>query len=178
MAFRFLPHSTIPDVKVIEPRKIHDSRGWFMESYVEREFTQNNLHFNFVQENHSCSDKGVFRGLHYQIWPYDQGKLIRVVRGRLIDYFMDLRMSSKTFGVLGTFELAPDSPMLWIPRGFAHGVHILEDGTELIYKVDNSYGPLHERGIDPRCVINLPDDIILSDKDKNWPNFINATYFL
>lgn len=177
MPFIFTDHPELPDVKIIEGKIINDDRGWFMESYVERDFFVNNLKINICQENHSKSSTNVFRGLHYQLWPYDQGKLVRVVKGSLVDYFMDLRVSSKTFGIIGNYKLDSPNILLWIPRGFAHGIHILEDNTEIVYKVDNRYSPFSEAGIDPRTVLDLPNDIILSNKDKNWPGFIDAKYF-
>lgn len=172
MAFTFSDYKDIPDVKIIWPKIIKDERGWFAEMYNKQEFNNNGLHVNVVQENHSRSNAGVFRGLHYQTWPYEQGKLIRVIKGRLIDYFLDLRKSSKSFGKLGSYLLTPSGPMLWIPRGFAHGIYIIEDDTELIYKVDNLYAPLHERGISARSVIgDLPSSVILNTRDEQWPIF-------
>lgn len=179
MALTFSKHDDIPDVRIIWPKVIGDDRGWFSETYVEREFFNNELNIHIVQENHSKSKAGVFRGLHYQRWPYEQGKLVRVLKGRLIDYFMDIRKSSPTFGLISNYTLTAGGPMLWIPRGFAHGVYILEDDTELLYKVDNVYAPLHECGIKATSVINgLPTNIQFSEKDRQWPIFDNAVYFL
>ena len=178
MAFYFHAYTDIPDVKVIYPKRINDERGWFMESYVEREFLNNGIRLDFIQENHSCSQAGVFRGLHYQRYPYDQGKLVRCTRGSLTDYFMDMRQNSKTFGKLGSYKLtAKNSEMVWVPRGFAHGIHILEDDTEIMYKVDNVYAPTYECGVNPLSCIEFDEVPLLSEKDKAWPDFENAVYF-
>jgi len=177
MAFTFYRHEELPDIKIIYPKRIGDDRGWFMESYVEKEFLNNGIRLDFIQENHSRSQAGVFRGMHYQRYPYDQGKLVRCTRGSLTDYFMDMRQYSKTFGEIGSYKLTADGPLLWVPRGFAHGIHILEDDTEIIYKVDNVYAPTHERGVNPLSCIEFETSPQLSEKDKAWPNFDNAVYF-
>jgi dTDP-4-dehydrorhamnose 3,5-epimerase len=189
MAFRFYDHDIIPGVKLINIKQINDERGWFKETYVENDFFNNELNIKIVQENHSCSKKNVFRGMHYQSWPYEQGKLIRVINGSLVDFFVDLRVDSNTFGKLGYSKLDKDSHMIWIPRGFAHGVYTLEDDTELIYKCDNKYFPLSEHGIYVGSIpeINSVIDeygityelgwVNMSDKDLKWPDFCDAKYF-
>ena len=179
MAFEFHNHQTIPDVKLIFPKKIMDDRGWFQETYVERDFRYyGNLDLYITQENHSSSKANVFRGMHYQLWPNDQGKLVRCLNGSFIDYFVDLRQSSGTFGKIGNYKMTKGGPLIWIPSGFAHGVLTLEDNTELLYKCDNRYSPLDERGINPHSIIkDLPDDLIINPKDLQWPSFESAEYF-
>lgn len=178
MAFTFYKHLTLPDVQIIFPKRINDERGWFSETYTEHEFLNNGIKLDFVQENHSRSQAGVFRGLHYQRWPYEQGKLVRCVRGTLIDYFMDMRQTSETFGEIGSQVLtAQNGEMLWVPRGFAHGIYIVENDTEIVYKVDNVYAPTHECGVNPLSCIEFDDEPLLSPKDVAWPDFENAVYF-
>jgi len=174
---------------IIKPKVFRDERGFFLESYSEKEFGENGIDAKFVQDNHSLSiNKGVLRGFHFQLPPNEQAKLVRVTRGKAYDVIVDLRKNSPTFGKWESFELsAPASPaggdnfeMLFIPRGFAHAYCTLEDNTEFMYKVDNFYAPESDSGIiwnDPTLNINWPiKDPILSDKDiklqllKNFNN--------
>lgn len=168
----------IPDVILIEPEVFEDPRGFFFESYREEIFAQNGITTKFVQDNHSRSQKGVLRGLHFQIEPKAQAKLIRVIKGEVFDVAVDIRKGSETFGKHVSVRLnEKNKKMLYVPPGFAHGYCVLEDGTELLYKVSDSYSSKHERGIiwnDPSLAIKWPKlngDYILSEKDKKYPLF-------
>ena len=164
--------TTLREVKLLEPGVFRDDRGFFLESWNARAFAAIGIGTAFVQDNHSCSAKGVLRGLHYQIQS-PQGKLIRVVAGAVYDVAVDLRASSPTFGRWAGFELsAEDKRQCWIPPGFAHGFLSLRDGTELLYKCTDFYSPQAERALlwnDPEIGITWPlEDIgapILSAKD-------------
>ena len=141
--------TTIPDVWLIEPRVFGDERGFFFESFNERVFnaaTGNTL--PFVQDNHSKSAKGVLRGLHYQLAPRAQGKLVRVVQGEVFDVAVDIRKDSSTFGKwVGEILSAENKKQLWIPPGFAHGFLTLSDTAEFLYKTTDYWSPEHERAI-------------------------------
>lgn len=168
----------IPDVILIEPEVFEDHRGFFFESYREETFAQNGISTRFVQDNHSRSQKGVLRGLHFQIEPKAQAKLIRVIKGEVFDVAVDIRRSSKTLGKHVCVRLnEKNKKMLYVPPGFAHGYCVLEDGAELLYKVSDFYSSKHERGIiwnDPSLAIQWPKvdgGYILSEKDKEYPLF-------
>lgn len=143
----------IPDLLIFEPRIFSDERGWFMESFNQNVFNralkERGLAIpEFVQDNHSCSQKGVLRGLHYQLNPYAQGKLVRVVQGRAWDVAVDIRRHSPTFGQWVGVELnTKNYRQFWIPAGFAHGFIALEDDTHFIYKTTNFYNKDSERSI-------------------------------
>lgn len=163
----------IPDVVLIEPDVHRDARGFFFESYHERIFSENGIQVKFVQDNHSRSSQGVVRGLHFQIEPKAQAKLVRVIRGEIFDVALDIRKSSKTFGRFVSSVLSEENArMLYIPAGFAHGFCVLKDGTEFLYKVSEVYSPEHERGIlwnDSDLNIPWPKldaPLILSERDK------------
>lgn len=140
--------AAIPDLLLIEPKVFGDARGFFFESFNRRGFARaTGLDLDFVQDNHSRSSQGVLRGLHYQI-EQPQGKLVRVVRGRVFDVAVDLRRSSQHFGRWVGFELSEDNHrQLWIPPGFAHGFLVLSDMAEFLYKTTDYYAPVHERCI-------------------------------
>jgi dTDP-4-dehydrorhamnose 3,5-epimerase len=169
---KFTPTS-IPDVILIEPRVFGDSRGFFMETYQANEFKQAGICANFVQDNHSGSQKGILRGLHYQI-AHTQGKLVRVIVGEVYDVVVDLRQSSATFGRwVGLSLSAENRQMLWIPPGFAHGFYVVSDWAEFTYKATDFYAPEWERTLlwnDPQLAIHWPvlDGLppVLSTKDK------------
>lgn len=172
----FIPQS-IPDVLLIEPTVHGDSRGYFMESF-RQDLLNDFLGYevNFVQDNESKSSKGVLRGLHYQLPPYAQAKLVRVIEGRVFDVAVDIRQSSPTFGQYVSKELSSDNHhQLFIPRGFAHGFVVLSESAVFAYKVDNYYSPNDDRGIafdDPEIDIDWvlkSDELQLSDKDKSHP---------
>ena len=162
----------IPDVILVTLKKFGDSRGFFMETYREKVFTENGIPGSFVQENFSKSNKGILRGLHYQMDPYAQGKLVRVVSGSVLDVAVDIRKGSPTFGRHIAVTLSENEPtMLWEPTGFAHGFAVLEDNTQFSYKTTDYYHPEVERSIlwsDPELKINWPDmNFNLSEKDKD-----------
>lgn len=167
---------SIPDVILVEPKVLADERGFFLESYHRQRFADHGIDAEFVQDNHSCSRLGVLRGLHYQIRPFAQGKLVRAGRGALFDVAVDLRTGSPSFGKwVGERLDAQNRRMLYIPPGFAHGFCALEDNTEVLYKATNYYSPAHERGVlwnDPEIAIAWPKlavPFILSSKDQNYP---------
>lgn len=139
----------IPDVLIIEPKVFGDERGFFYESYNERVFREaTGLDVQFVQDNHSRSAKGVLRGLHYQLPPMAQGKLVRCVVGEVFDVAVDIRKSSPTFGKwVGVHLSAENKRQFWIPEGFAHGFLVLSDVAEFLYKTTNYYAPEYDRGI-------------------------------
>jgi len=166
----------IPDVLLIEPKIFSDARGFFYESYHMKVFAEAGIVAPFVQDNQGCSSRGVLRGLHYQIEPMAQAKLVRVTRGEAFDVAVDIRKGSKTFGKFVTAILSGENKkMLYIPAGFAHGYCALTDGTEFLYKVTEFYSPQHERGIlwkDPDIGIPWPEtegEYILSEKDRKYP---------
>lgn len=166
----------IEGLVVIEPKVFPDSRGYFMETYNQRDMEEAGLNMKFVQDNQSMSTKGVLRGLHRQI-NYPQGKLVRVVRGAVYDVAVDLREGSKTYGQWYGVELsAENKKQFYIPEGFAHGFLVLSDEAEFCYKVTDFYHPGDELGImwnDPDIGIEWPIpegmELKLSEKDQNWP---------
>lgn len=165
-----------PGLMVIQPRVFRDERGFFLESFRAELFATHGLSRNFIQDNHARSEEvGVVRGLHLQLPPATQGKLVWVTRGSVFDAAVDLRSGSPTFGKVFTATLSADNfTRLFIPRGFAHGYMTLEPSTEFQYKVDAYYSPAEEAGIywnDPDLNIPWPAGItpILSDKDKALP---------
>jgi dTDP-4-dehydrorhamnose 3,5-epimerase len=169
--------TALPDVKLVTPRKFEDQRGFFSEVYNKRSFAEAGLDFDFVQDNHSLSGPaGTIRGLHYQTEPHGQVKLVRVVRGRILDVAVDLRRSSPTYARHVAVELSAENwRQLLIPIGFAHGFCTLEPDTEVIYKVTDFYSPMHDSGVrwnDPALDIKwpvAPDRAMLSDKDTKLP---------
>ena len=178
---KFTPQS-IPDVVLIEPTVHGDNRGYFVETFRQDLFEAAvGYQVNFIQDNESKSTKGVLRGLHYQLPPYTQAKLVRAIEGRVLDIAVDIRKSSPTFGQHVAVELtAKNKHQLFIPHGFAHGFIVLSDSATFAYKVDNYYAPKHDRGIafdDKELVIDwqLPLEILqLSDKDRTHPSLANA----
>lgn len=175
--------TAIGDVLLFEPRVYGDERGFFYESFNRREFAEVvGRDVDFVQDNHSRSARNVLRGLHYQIG-HPQGKLVRVVQGRVLDVVVDIRRSSPTFGRHVAQELSADNKrMLWIPEGFAHGFVVLSESAEFLYKTTDYWYPEHERCIrwdDPSLAINwqLSDAPILSAKDAAGKFFAEAELF-
>lgn len=174
--------TAIPDVLMLEPRVFGDERGFFLESYNQRVFEAvTGVAVSFVQDNHSRSAAGVLRGLHYQLGPHAQGKLIRVVAGAVFDVAVDLRRGSESFGRWVSVELSAENKrQLWIPPGFAHGFLALTEGTEVIYKTTAYYEAAAERCIrwdDPRLAIPWPlhgRAPVLSAKDVAAPAFEDA----
>ena len=177
--------TAIPDVMVIEPKVFGDARGFFYESFNQAAFNAaTGTAFEFVQDNHSRSSKGVLRGLHYQLPPHAQGKLVRVVRGAVWDVAVDIRQNSPTFGQWVGQELTEDNhKQFWIPPGFAHGFVVLSDSADFLYKATNYYAPQSDRGLlwnDPDIGIAWPDlgmEFLLSDKDQKQPLLRNAEVF-
>lgn len=176
--------TNIPDVIIFEPNVFGDERGFFLESFNQKIFEDaTGLKRDFVQDNHSKSSKGVLRGLHYQLPPMAQGKLVRVVQGEVFDVAVDIRQSSPTFGQwVGVNLSAENKRQLWIPEGFAHGFLTLTETAEFLYKTTNYYSPEHEGAIiwnDAELGITWPDlgDVLVSVKDQIAPAFINAKYF-
>ncbi|WP_367299472.1 dTDP-4-dehydrorhamnose 3,5-epimerase [Hafnia alvei] len=167
----------IPDVLIFEPKVFGDERGFFFESFNQKVFEEAvGYPVDFVQDNHSKSSKGVLRGLHYQLAPFAQGKLVRCVAGEVFDVAVDIRKDSETFGKwVGVNLSAENKRQLWIPEGFAHGFLALSDDVEFCYKTTNYYSAAYERGIkwdDPLININWGVGIepILSIKDKKNNN--------
>ncbi len=167
----------IPDIKIITVGKIEDRRGFLSEVYARREFADSGLDFDFVQDNHCFSAKpGTLRGLHFQVPPFAQVKLVRVARGRILDVAVDLRRASPTYGWHSAIELSADNwKQVLVPIGFAHGCLTLEPDTEVLYKVTNHYAPAHQRGLawnDPALAIDWRIDaerVVLSDRDRKHP---------
>ena len=175
--------TSIPSVLIIEPKVFGDTRGFFFESFNQLAFNQaTGLDVNFVQDNHSRSSKGVLRGLHYQI-QQPQGKLVRVVRGSVLDVTVDLRKSSPTFGQWVGVELTEDNNrQLWIPPGFAHGFYVLSDSADFLYKTTDYYAPEFECSLiwnDPTIGIEWPLNTqpIISAKDAQGKKLADAEVF-
>jgi dTDP-4-dehydrorhamnose 3,5-epimerase len=172
----------LPEVLFVEPKVFGDARGFFFESWNEREFERAGIRARFVQDNHSRSEKGVLRGLHYQV-RQPQGKLVRVTEGEIFDVVVDVRRSSPTFGKWEGARLSARSKsMLWIPVGFAHGFCVLSDFAEVLYKTTDFYAPEHERSIawnDPDLAIDWPlsGAPLLSPKDAAGARLRDAEVF-
>ena len=173
----------IPDVVLLEPKVFGDDRGFFFESFNQAQFEAAiGRSVSFVQDNHSCSAKGVLRGLHYQI-QQSQGKLVRVVQGEVFDVVVDIRKSSPTSGKwLGEILSAENKRQLWVPEGFAHGFVVLSDTAEFLYKTTDYYAPTYERCIawnDTSLAINWPinGEPVLSGKDAQGVAFNAAEVF-
>ncbi len=176
----------IPEIKLIVPSRIGDDRGFFSETYNRQALSAAGISVDFVQDNHSLSRaKGVVRGLHFQLFPRAQGKLVRVVHGAIFDVAVDIRHGSPTFGRHVSVVLSNENwAQIWVPVGFAHGFCTLEPDTEVIYKVTDYYSPECERGIkwdDAEIDIEWPvvaSEAIVSDKDaRNPPLAKTQTYF-
>ncbi|WP_099731302.1 MULTISPECIES: dTDP-4-dehydrorhamnose 3,5-epimerase [unclassified Acidovorax] len=167
----------IPDVVLIQPKVFGDARGFFFESFNQRVFNEaTGTSHQFVQDNHSRSAKGVLRGLHFQLEPWAQGKLVRCVRGAVFDVAVDIRKNSPSFGQWVGAELTEENnQQLWVPPGFAHGFLTLSDTADFLYKTTAYYAPEAERSIawnDPRIGVTWPetgDSPVLSNKDRDAP---------
>lgn len=169
-------HTDIKDVVIIEPKVFKDARGYFFESYSKKEFDEKVRPVDFVQDNESCSAKGVLRGLHFQIPPYAQSKLVRCVKGAVLDVAVDIRKGSPTYGCHVAVELTESNRLqMFIPRGFAHGFAVMSDIAVFQYKCDNFYHPEADGGIsvlDPSLGIDWRisvENAILSEKDTKHP---------
>lgn len=174
----FLP-TPIKDLFVIVPKVFEDSRGYFFEAFRQDYFSEKGIKNPFIQENQSRSSKGVLRGLHYQAEPYAQSKLVRVVKGEILDVAVDLRKDSSTFGQHFCIILSEENKkQLYIPKGFAHGFLTLSEIADVFYKCDEIYNKDSERGVrynDPKLNIDWNSygtNFTVSDKDANWP-FLN-----
>ena len=175
------------DLFILEPQIFKDERGYFFEAYSEKKLEESGLNYNFVQDNQSESSFGVIRGLHYQLNPFGQAKLIRVLSGTILDVVVDIRIGSPTFLKVFKTELSDiNCRQLLIPRGFAHGFSVKSDKAAVLYKCDNYYNKNSERGLlwnDKQLEIDWEisvEKIILSDKDKinsNVKNFETNFYF-
>ncbi len=170
----------IPDLFILEPEVYKDTRGYFFESYNKKKLEQSGINYTFVQDNQSESSYGVVRGLHYQLNPYAQTKLIRVLSGKILDVVIDIRKKSPTFLEIFKIELSfENKKQLLVPQGFAHGFSVLSDKASVLYKCDNYYNKASERGIiwnDKQLNIDwqIPDkDINVSEKDKLNSNLNN-----
>jgi dTDP-4-dehydrorhamnose 3,5-epimerase len=170
--------TAIKGVWIIDPKVFTDPRGYFMETFKQSEFEKHVGKIDFIQDNESKSDYGVLRGLHYQLPPFEQSKLVRVIQGKVLDVAVDIRRQSPTFGKYVAVELSAENKrQLFVPRGMAHGFLVLSDHTVFTYKVDNRYAPQAERGIrfnDPDVGVAWPlpvEKLVLSDKDKVLANF-------
>lgn len=178
---KFTPQE-IPEVVLIEPQVQGDNRGYFVESFRRDKFIEAiGYNVDFIQDNESKSARGVLRGLHYQLPPYAQSKLVRVIQGSVFDIAVDIRRGSPTFGKHVALELNDENKyQLFIPRGFAHGFVVLSESALFAYKVDNLYAPAHDRGLawnDPELAINWHFDkqlIQLSAKDRQQPGMREA----
>ena len=178
MAFINTP---VPGLLIFEPKVFEDPRGYFYESYNQKYFDEIGINTRFVQDNQSSSVYGVFRGFHYQKPPFAQAKLVRVLSGKVIDYAVDIRKGSPTFGRSFSLELSAENKrQLYIPRGFAHGFLVISERAEFTYKCDNFYEKSSEAGIscfDPTLKIEWPlssSGLLLSDKDKILPYLEDA----
>ena len=165
----------IPEVLLVEPKVFGDTRGFFLESFRQDLFDQaTGSHYEFIQDNHSRSSRGVLRGLHYQLPPHAQGKLVRVTSGAVFDVAVDIRRNSATFGQWVGAELtAENHKQLWVPPGFAHGFLVLSETADFVYKTTDYYAPESDRGIrwdDADLAIDWPvSDPLLSGKDAKAP---------
>jgi len=171
--------TSIEDVFLIKPKVFRDQRGYFFEFYKQSEFIENGIKEKFVQDNCSKSAKGVLRGLHYQLTPFMQGKLVRCVEGSVFDVAVDIRKNSPTFGKWVGYELSAENKnMLYIPPGFAHGFQTLTNFAEVTYKVTMEYNSGSERGLmwnDPKINIKWPEEkVLLSEKDTGFPGLEKA----
>ncbi|WP_077339409.1 dTDP-4-dehydrorhamnose 3,5-epimerase [Pseudocolwellia agarivorans] len=178
-------NTTIPDLKILEPKVFGDNRGFFLETFRSDWFKEHIADVTFVQDNHSKSSHGILRGMHYQL-KQAQGKLVRVISGEVYDVAIDMRKNSSSFGqAFGTYLSAENKRQMWIPAGFAHGFFVTSESAEFVYKCTDYYAPEYEESVlwnDPDLAIDWPipegESPILSAKDKAGKQFKNAKYFL
>lgn len=177
--------TTIPDVKIIEPKVFGDDRGFFLETFRDDWFKENIANVTFVQDNHSKSSQGILRGMHYQL-KQAQGKLVRVISGEVYDVAIDMRKNSPSFGQsFGTLLSAENKRQMWVPKGFAHGFYVTSESAEFVYKCTDYYAPEFEQSVlwnDPTLAIEwpIPSDQkpLLSPKDEVGKLFSDAEYYL
>lgn len=172
-----------PGLMVYEPKVFGDDRGYFFESYNEKVFRAEGVSYSFIQDNQARSSYGVVRGLHFQLAPYAQTKLIRVLEGSILDVVVDLRVGSPSYGKVYSIELSAENKLqLLVPKGFAHGYSVLSETAEVLYKCDTFYNKSAEGGVlfnDPALAIDwkIPaDKMVLSDKDKVYPVFADCQH--
>ena len=170
--------TTIKDLVIVEPNVFNDERGYFFEAYNKAKFNENGIMYEFIQDNQSFSKRGVIRGLHLQMNPFAQAKLVRVLQGEILDVAVDLRKDSATYGLHFSVILNADNKkQLMVPHGFAHGFSVLSETASVLYKVDQLYHKESERGIrfdDPTLAIDWqlnPTEVIVSEKDLVLPGF-------
>lgn len=168
----------IPDVVILEPTVYKDDRGYFFESYNKEQFDKHVGEVNFIQDNQSKSVKGVLRGLHFQRPPFTQAKLVRCLEGTIVDVAVDVRKGSPTYGQHVSVELSGENKkQLFVPRGFAHGFSVISKTATVMYKIDNEFAPKYDQGIlynDRDLAVDWklkPEEVILSDKDKELKTF-------
>jgi dTDP-4-dehydrorhamnose 3,5-epimerase len=174
----YIEQTFIKDLVILTPKIFEDERGYFFEAYNQAKFHENGIMYQFVQDNQSFSVRGVIRGLHLQINPFAQAKLVRVLQGEILDVAVDLRKDSATYGHHVSVVLSSENKkQLMVPHGFAHGFSVLSETASVLYKVDQVYNKESERGIrydDPTLAIDwqvLPEEIIVSEKDIILPKF-------
>jgi dTDP-4-dehydrorhamnose 3,5-epimerase len=173
--------TTLPDVKIIEPKVFGDERGFFLETFRDDWFKENIADVTFIQDNHSKSTQGILRGMHYQL-KKTQGKLVRVTSGEVYDVAIDMRKNSPSYGQwFGTLLSAQNKRQLWVPAGFAHGFYVISESAEFVYKCTDYYAPQHEVSVkwdDPALAIDWPVPLdakpSLSEKDENGLLFKDA----
>ncbi len=169
--------TSLEGLKLIQPDKFDDSRGYYLKSYEKKAFLEQGIDFNVVQISHSFNQtKGTIRGMHFQAEPFSQGKLVFCEKGKAFDVAIDLRKGSVSYGQWYGVELSEENKqILYIPKGFAHGFQTLEDNTEIIYFVSEEYSKEHESGVkwnDPVFNVKWPlEPTVIADKDNNWPSF-------
>ncbi|TRX04474.1 dTDP-4-dehydrorhamnose 3,5-epimerase [Flavobacterium gawalongense] len=175
--------TAIEDLVIIQPTVFEDSRGYFFEAYNQAKFLENGINYQFIQDNQSFSKRGVIRGLHLQINPFAQAKLVRVLEGEILDVAVDLRKDSPTYGQHVSVVLsAENKKQLMVPHGFAHGFSVLSETASVLYKVDQLYHKESERGIrydDPTLAIDWrvsADEVVVSDKDLILPSFADIDW--
>ena len=172
---QFTHSEKIPDIIIITPDVFGDERGFFMETYRENQFTENGIDVKFIQDNHSRSQKGVLRGMHFQKPPFTQSKLVRCTKGIVLDVVVDCRQNSPTFGQFEMIEISEENKkMIFIPKGFAHGFVVLSKTADVLYKCDNYYHPGSEGGLrydDPKLNIDWllnNEELIINQKDLKY----------
>lgn len=175
--------TNFPGLLIFEPKVFEDNRGYFFESYNQKVFSEEGIEIKFIQDNQASSSFGVTRGLHYQLDPFSQTKLIRVLRGNIIDVAVDIRKNSPTYGKAYAIELsAENKKQLLVPKGFAHGYSVISETAEVFYKCDAFYHKESEGGIawnDPALNIDwqiTPDKVIVSAKDSDYPFLENCIH--
>lgn len=176
--------TSLPDVKILEPKVFGDERGFFLETFRDDWFKENIANVTFVQDNHSKSSRGILRGMHYQL-NQAQGKLVRVISGEVYDVAIDMRENSPSFGqTFGTLLSSKNKRMMWVPAGFAHGFYVTSESAEFVYKCTDYYAPKFEQSVlwnDPALKINWPikanEEPLLSEKDKAGKLFKDAQYY-